>query len=357
MLVLACTGQARQGSPTEVSTLARCSSRIVESPVRGTLAADADRIYLGTVDGTMTAFETGKLETVWRSELGGEFAADLLMLGGGLVAVTAPTGDARPEAGDGPVIRLIGKDSGIVAWSAKLPVSERFQVARLNGGVAAVSREGVTTLLDAASGQVRWQSASLGVVTTKTASSSDRIAFGTADKFLYVLSAKLGEILLKQAMDHVPTAVSFSSSGGILTGDERGNVALWPPQGGRPIWKFKSGAAVSSAVEANDGVLLTSFDNFVYFISDYNGDVIWKRRLPARLTDGGLVVGGQIVALVGGENSGYVLEPDKGKVTSVLPSLNKNIISLTPVLVRDRVFAFATVDSLETYAIGVCGEK
>ncbi len=320
------------------------------------LLSDSEGIYLGTVNGTLSSYEARNLGVIWRLELGGEFVSEMLLVGNGIIVVTNPAAGGNGGVPENSTVRLIARDSGVTAWSAKLPYSERYYLGRLNGGVAAVNRHGVVLFLDITSGRVKWKTEPLGVVNTRPAFALGRMAFGTAEKQVQIISTTEGEPAGRVPLDAVPTSVSFSHNGGVITGDDRGNVTLFGPDN-RPVWKFKSGAGVSSALETEKGVLITSLDNFVYLVSDYNGDVIWKRRLAGRVVESGLLVNGHLVVLINGENTGYVLDMESGKVADVVQSGERDLINRTPVFVRDKTFAITTIDTLETYAIGSCGSK
>lgn len=350
-------GATAQGNGSgQAAGLSRCSQRTVDAPQRGMLVSDAESVFLGSTNGTLSAYEAKNLAIVWRLELGGEFASEILLVGSGIVVVNNTAAGANGAA-ESSTIRLIGKDTGVTAWSTKLAFSEKYFLGRLNGGIAAISRQGSVNLLDAASGQVRWQTGPQGTVNTKPAFAAGRVIFGTAEKQIFTVSAGNGEILNKLSLDLQPTALSLSKDGTTLVGDERGHVTLLGAGDNKPVWKFKSGAGVSSAFEIDEGVLLTSLDNFVYLISDYNADVIWKRRLPGRVLEGGLMLNGYLVVLVYGENSGYVLDIENGKVIDVFQSTESDLINRAPVFVRDKTFALTTTSSIETYAVGQCIPK
>lgn len=355
LILLSVGGTAAQENNVAAGALSKCAARQVDAPARGLLASDGDRVYIGTVNGDLSSLDSKSLAFIWRAELGGAFASDLLLTESGILVVTNASGESASQ--ENSTIRLVSKESGITAWSVRLQFSEHYYLGKLNGGVAAVTQEGTVTVFDPSSGQIRWQSASLGALSTKPAFHTGKVAFGTGDKQVIIVSARNGDPPHKQLTDFVPTSISFTKNGGFLTGDERGNVALFGAQGTKSVWKFKSGAAVSSVQEANDGILITSLDNFVYLISDYNGDVIWKRRLPGRIVEGGLVVNGHFVALIYGDNSAYVIELEKGKVVDALPPKDADLINQVPILVRDRAFALTTADSVEIFSVGGCNSK
>ncbi len=355
-LLVAAAGVSAQTNGANGAALYKCSVRPMTTvPAMGVLASDGDRVYVGTLNGTIMALEATTLEVAWRAELGGEFASDVLVLEIGIAVVTnSALTDANPQSS---TLRLISKETGITGWSLKLPSAERFYLGKINGSIATIGREGSITLADRATGQIRWQTGSFGKLSTKPAFSEESVVFGTSDKVLFVISAKDGSIVSRQSAEMTPTSVTFSKDAGFTAGDERGNVSLFGSSNTKTVWRFKSGAAVTSVTATDEGILVSSLDNFVYFISDYNGDVIWKRRLSGRVIDGGLIVGGYLVVLIYGENSTYVVDVKTGKVGDAMPASDRDFVSRVPVFVRDKRFAIATTDSVEVYALGGCDTK
>ncbi|NOT47860.1 MAG: PQQ-binding-like beta-propeller repeat protein [Acidobacteria bacterium] len=337
------------------AAIVKCATlQLPSTPVTGVLASDGDRIYAGTVNGTFSGFESRNLRILWRVELGGEFVSGIALTEAGAVTVTNSVGDGN--AVDGSTIRLFSKESGIPIWSTKLPYSERYFLGRINGSIAAVNSRGEIMLIDRAKGQIQWQAGPFGKLSSRPSFSSTSVVLATGDKNLTVVSAKTGGILSRQATEFVPTAVAFLKNEGIAAGDERGNVTLFGSQVARSIWRFKSGAGVSSVSEVNGGILVTSLDNFVYLLSDYNGDVIWKRRLTGRVVEGGLTIDDHFVVLMNGENSAYVIDLLKGKVTDTIPASDIDLINRLPVFVRNRTFVLSTLFSLDLYSLGDCTE-
>ncbi|MGD9561135.1 MAG: PQQ-binding-like beta-propeller repeat protein [Pyrinomonadaceae bacterium] len=357
VVVLAVGGDAfrAQGNGTGGAVLTSCSTRKVESPARGTLSSDGDRVYIGSNTGTLSSYSAKDLTVLWRSELGGEFGSDVLPTDAGAVVVT----NSVPADGTGrdSVLRLIGKDSGVAAWSAKLPFSERYDLGTLGQGIAAVSKEGSVVLLDPGSSRIVRQSQQYGPVSAGPVFAGAKVIIGTSEKRVVVISAMDGSITSQFKVDFAPTSITATNAGALLIGDERGNVSLLSAKDNGVVWKFKSGAAVSSIREIEEGIIVTSLDNFVYLISDYNGDVIWKRRLSGRVVEGGPLVEGHIVVLVYGENLGYVLDLENGKVVGTVRSEEEDFINRSPVLVNGATFAVTTSNSLQTYAVGSCIPK
>ncbi len=355
------SGVFAQNGAAKQAALAPCVRRAVSlPPATGMLGSDGSQVFIGYLNGTIEALAAGNLNTNWRAELGGEFASDLTLLENGIAVATNPLREAKSTArdpnngGDVSTVRLISKESGVTVWAAKVAYSERHYLGRINGSLAIVSKEGQITLLDRSTGQAQTQAMPVGRLSARPVFSTSTIALATVDKQLTVISAQGGRVISKQPTEHVVTALTFLKKDAIAAGDERGNVTLFGTEISKVVWRFKSGAGVSSVAETEEGILVTSLDNFVYLISDYNGDVIWKRRLTGRVLDGGLAINGHIVVLIYGENSVYVIDVNQGKLTDTLSSTERDLVSRIPVYVRDRTFALTTVDSVELYSLGGC---
>ncbi len=343
--------QEQQPSPV----LGKCLGIGLASPQSGMLAANRDSIYVGSTNGVLSSYESRVLTPEWRLELGGEFGSDILVLEEGPVVVTNPI-RSGPPAGEEATIRLIAGKTGVTSWSAKLPFSEKYYLGRSIGGIAVISHDGLVTILDRL-GRRMSRNGPYGTVTAKPVFRAGRIAFGTGEKQVIVVSGPSEGSVTRVALGMIPRAVALTKKDDLLVGGERGNLEHIELESGGASWKFKTGAAVSSIVDTDAGILVTSLDNFVYLISDYNGNVIWKRRLPGRILDGGVNLAGYFVVLINGENSGYALDLANGKIADVFTSVDSDIISGSPVPVRVGAFAVTTTGTLEIYAIGGCGGK
>jgi hypothetical protein len=56
-----------------------------------------------------------------------------------------------------------------------------------------------------------------------------------------------------------------------------------------PEWKLRNGAEISSVTPTAEGLLISSFDNFIYLISENGGKPLWKKRLSGRITAAPLI--------------------------------------------------------------------
>ncbi len=358
ILVLLSPSREASGQTTEASVdkLTKCSEYRIETPVSEALAADGQRVFVGTTDGSVRALDPAISSPIWTSELGGEIVSNIASAETGIIVVSNPIKAAESAAAES-VLRFLSKETGVPNWTIRLPFSEGFFLGNGRGTLAAVSSEGWIIAIEPQTGRILWRTQSFGKITARPSFSPQGIAFGTGDKNIYIVSRETGETLFKRAADFVPTAITNPDPEVLVAGDERGNVASIDVTGGKNIWKFKSGAGISFVSVSKDGLLITSLDNFIYLISMYNGDVIWKRRLPGRVIQGGLIVDGFIIVLIYGENSAFLIDIRKGKIVDQLPQNDKNFVNQVPVFARDGKFLVTTPDGVTTYSINGCGPK
>ena len=98
----------------------------------------------------------------------------------------------------------------------------------------------------------------------------------------------------------------------IIWGDVRGNIVRFDVEKSAVSWRFRNGAGISSLISTKRGIVAASLDNFVYLVSNYNGNVRWKKRMPGRVS--AVVVDGDIaIVQTVGESNAVLLNLENGK--------------------------------------------
>jgi outer membrane protein assembly factor BamB len=334
--------------------LQRCFSLPLRFPAAGIHASDGVHYYVGSTDGTLYAINSSSGEIAWRTELGGAFISSLLPVDGGLVAVTAPRPGDDPGRSSGAKIQHISAGSGVASWSAKLPASESYHLGKLNGSILAVSLEGVITTIKADSGALTGSTIPFGSLSSTPAFATDTVIIGTRDRMVRIIHSD-GRVVERRT-EHVPTAVRLLGRDRFAVGDQRGSLSYFALDGGQSSWSFKSGGAVSWIEETPEGVLITSLDNFVYLLSDYNGNVIWKRRLTGRVVEGGLLTERALLVIPVGDNTVFAIDRLNGKILDTQEFPNTDIVGRVPVQLNATTFAVATQESVDSIGFAGCSK-
>ncbi|MEO7672971.1 MAG: PQQ-binding-like beta-propeller repeat protein [Pyrinomonadaceae bacterium] len=345
-----------QLSEPGLAKLTKCSTYTIETPVADALATDGERVYLGMSDGRVQALDSNLASSIWRTELGGEIVSNIVAGETGIfvVANSVKTSESVPAES---VIRSLSKETGVSNWTAPLPYSGQFAVGQGQRNLSVVSSEGMVFSVDGRTGRTLWRSQAFGKVTARPSFFPHGIAFGTREKQIIIVSPESGVILFKGSINFTPTAVTNPSPEILVVGDERGNVASIDISGGKNIWNFKSGAGISFVSVTDQGLFIASNDNFIYLIWMYNGDVIWKRRLPGRVIEGVTILDGLLTALIYGENSAFLIDSKKGKIVDQLPQSDKNYLDQLPVIGKDSGLLVTTRDSVVAYSLKGCEQK
>lgn len=345
-----------QGVEVVPAKLTKCSAYQIEGPIADALATDAERVYIGTSDGRVQALDANISSSTWRTELGGEIVSNVAATETGILVISNPLVSAESTPTES-VLRSLSKETGVPNWTVRLPYSEHYFLAFVQGNITTVSHEGLASAFDGQTGRVLWRTPAFGKIATRPSFFSHGIAFGTTEKQIVIISPETGLILFKGSTGFAPTAITHPSADILVVGDERGNVASIDVPSGKNIWKFKSGAGISFVSVSKEGLFITSNDNFIYLIWMYNGDVIWKRRLPGRVIEGITLVDGLVAALIYGENSAFLIDSRKGKILDQLPPSDSNFINQVPIIAKDSNLLVATSDAVITYALKGCELK
>ena len=338
------------------TSLKKCWEYKVEGLPSNPIASDDRKIFVGTEAGSIHAVDATTSIKLWSTELGGEIVSNLLVTDSSVFVVTNPVASDGND-GDSSILRSLSKETGITNWSVRLPFSERIFLGGTQNSIIVVGREGSIVAVQKQTGDRIWKIQFSGTVTALPYFSDRAIVFGTSEKQVVLISSENGKELVKRPNAFAPSAVMSLSDNTLVVGDERGNVALINTSGGRPVWKFKSGGGISHVSVSKKGLIVTSLDNFIYLISMYNGDVIWKRRMPGRVVDGVLVAGNVIFTLIYGESLAFLLALDNGRITDQVMQKEKNYLSQIPILVGDSKIIFATASGLESYGLKPCPTK
>lgn len=335
--------------------LRKCWDYPVRNPAKDSLASDNAKIFIASEDGSIHAVDPVSARGIWKTELGGEAISNLLATETAVFVITTPVDLNGGETGTA-ILRSLSKETGITNWVVRLPLSTQFYLGSTLNTIVAVSQEGSLTAIDSKDGRTVWNSRVYGDITAKPVFSDQGVVFGSDQKRVFVIANDDGRQLFEFITAFSPTAVANGSGGVVAIGDARGNLQFLDVKSGRKIWKFKSGASISQILVTKNGLLVTSLDNFIYLISNHNGDIIWKRRTSGRVEGGAFADQDLVFGLASGDNSGVLLDARNGKILDLMSENGKIYPSQTPLFRGSQIF-LATTEGIEAYGITPCTAK
>lgn len=347
-------GGAGQVEQEKGVAIVECVRRANVTPAPRTLHSDEKRIYLGTLSGNILALDQQGLAIEWRAELGGEVVSSIVSNGSHLFVVNEPAERAEQER-TVSTIRSIRKETGVVDWSAELPFPGPVLLVISNGAIFAADDSGNVIAIDEKTGGFLRQIKIDSRMTIAAGSPTNGLVAGSKGKNLHIISSNGAASLL--VTEFAPTAILKKKDDGLIVGDERGGVTQFDRNGKDRDWRFRTGGQVSALYEIEEGVLLTSYDNFVYLVSDYNGDVIWKKRFNGRLNGSGLLMNGQFIIGDPTEATVFALDLKTGKVLDSAFVGDDALFSGGIVAAGKGRFAVLLRNGVKLYSLGGCDSK
>lgn len=344
---LAAAGVFGQVKPAGEFDVAKCwTFPIGDEPGRA-IATDGTLVYLGTGGAKVAALSlTGK--QLWSTELGGEISSNILTSDNGLELVTTTaTGTG------GSLLRSLSKETGITIWAVKLPDAERHFLGSNDGSIIAVSGSGTVQAIDAKDGAVRWKRDIAKGFTGEPAFANGHVYVASAGKQIFGISLVSGEIDSMHKTAFGVTALGQSTDGDVIVGDERGNVISLHNGNDKPNWKFKSGGEISSIRGLDGHLLVTSHDNFVYYLSNERGNVVWKKRRSARVLQLGTVLDQYAVISSFEEHGAVLADLEKGKVAGRIVFADDESLAAGPATSGGGIFVLTNAAAYG-YSISGC---
>src|SRR5207245_1415222 len=145
-------------------------------------------------------------------------------------------------------------------------------------------KSGAVQSIDAKSGTVKWKREIAEGFASEPVFDGGKLIVATTAKQIFVVSLASGEIDSMRKVQYGITSLAEAATGEIIAGDDRGNVSSLINGTDKPYWKFKSGGEISAIFTVGDHLLITSHDNFVYFLVNRSGGLVWKKRLTGRVS-------------------------------------------------------------------------
>lgn len=302
--------------------LRKCAERKVLNVVGESLTSAGDVFYFATDNGFIHAVEDDLKSELWRTEIGGVVDSNIVAGGDRVFLITK-------SSSGGSELRAISSGTGVPEAPISIPTGEKYRLTLFNDElVIANDSLGILSVYRLGTNKIIWSSSPLGTLTSKPTASDIGIAFGTEDGRVYLLNRSNGKAILAKKIDAVPTVVAMYQ-GTLIVGDNRGNLASLSPTDGSVVWRFKAGAAVTSVIDSAKNLFVASLDNFVYLLSSYNGDIVWKRRLPGRVIGNSMRIDENFGVQTTSTDAFFLIEKRKGRVVhKIEPGLLRNIVAV-----------------------------
>jgi outer membrane protein assembly factor BamB len=336
------------------------------------LASDnVNNIYISLVGGTLVSIDSVTGKKIWETALGGDIIASPVISDNNIYIAAkyqnAPIENGLSENGlkdsnilkienksEATLLRALDKSTGVTRWQSALAPSDKIYLFAFEDYLIAVGDNGEMNSVGKSDGKIAW-SVELG---TKLSSSplikNTEIFLGTSDRRILKLSLTDGRVLEQTKIPAPPTVIiENSGKNKLIVGDGKGNLLSLNKRFGKNTkaieWKFRNGAEISSVTLTAKGLLITSFDNFIYMVSETGGKLIWKKRFSGRVIAAPLVKDNFFIVSSADEAAASVIELNSGRSVNKITLENDNFFTGLP-LKTGNLLVYSTLRGVFGYA-------
>lgn len=318
------------------------------------------------VSGIIISFQNGKIIklnlikkfVIWSSELGGESVSNVIYDKESIYLVTRLLQNKDRELSQNYLLWSLDSETGVTKWQFPFTAKSPVLLSSYQNILVLNESSGTLTSVQKSDPQTFWKR-NLGQNFSSSPSfNGDNIYIGTNDNSIVKLSAKSGEIISKLPPSQSSSTILIADGDKLFRGEKKGILSLSDTSKDRVVWSVRFGGEISSLTRVSDGLLVSSFDNFVYLVSQRNGRTIWKRRLSGRIIFRPLIIENQALMLSAAGGELVVLNLSDGKILNQISLAERGFVLSMPVILEKRL-VLSTTRGIFSYSNGKtdCSEE
>ena len=284
----------------------------------------AENALIALAGGELVNLDAASGSVLWKANLGGEIVSSPFANQNTVFVLTQDGSlDGISPENKTTTIRALSLETGITIWKADFADTAET-VSALDSSFLVLgtnSRKNGTSLvaLDAKSGDPVWKKNFPAAFSSPLAINNFAVYLAAAGKSLYSLKLSDGNLLKEFKLSRGVHHKIAAAKGNVYFGDENGNVTALRAADLRVLWALKTGGAIQDIIPIEDGIMISSLDNFVYFHKLSNGDRRWRKRLNGRPLGATKLNENTVLLLTNGENAAFILDLKKGKISGQIP--------------------------------------
>ncbi len=321
---------------------------------------NAWNLFVPYQNGNLISINGQTLQKLWETNLGGDIVSKTLTIGSKIFIVT----HSKPRQSIEPdlefeknqnqtakfILHSLDKLSGIAEWQIELDGSGQTFLHSYTNDIIVLAGSGETYSVSKFNGKVNWQQKLKAEISAVPYTFANKILIGTQAKLVYTLSLDDGLITNQVILPEVATVVITNATGdAVITGDKKGNLRSVKMNGQVQNWHSRQGAEISAISKTRFGLLVASFDNFVYLFEEKKGNIIWKRRTAGRVVTMPGVTDDYFIAVSVNEPTATVINPFDGRILNRITLENGNFFSGTSIRLNKLLF-FATRNGIVSFS-------
>ena len=255
-------------------------------------------------------------------------------------------------------LRSVSKLTGLTLWQIEIEKASGLYAAPDESELMLVGREGHVSFIGKADGRVLrtfdfpGRSFGSGELTLVPRSNRENLITAGPGR-IYVLSVETGRVLQEIVTPKPTSSLLLTSQGHLIAGDLSGAVTSIDLSNRKKNWKIKTGGTISSLSETENGILATSFDNYVYHYSRSSGKLLWKKRTANRIIKKPLIFDKYAVVVTLGGDSAEIINLENGRTVNRL-ILGENLYFVDSSGFLENLLIFQTSAGLAAFGRENC---
>lgn len=342
----------------ENSSLKKCWEFSAERILNLKNASDNGLIFISSLPDTIQTLDASSNKALWKSSIGGEIISEIIVNKNSLIVLNESVRDGSEiPANDNVKRSLISLDSasGITNWKTTVDSSAKISLYSFENILALVEETGIVTLLNSGDGKI-FQTIDIKQEISAVHRFNNSLILGTREKKIIFFSVADGKVAREIPVEEVPTTIFITADENIIWADKKGAMRFMNAATRKTIWKKRFGGEISGVANTSSGILISSFDNFVYLADISSGKIKWKKRLAGRIIDEPLAVNNFVLVFAYGDSTGLILNLNNGKVIDLIALSDSNQFTGKPIYTKDLLI-FPTLKGLFAFSSGNCSEN
>jgi outer membrane protein assembly factor BamB len=310
-----------------------------EETINLTPATDGKRIYLPLAEGYMVSLNADDGQLIWKMDIGGELSSSPIADERAVYVAseTRLTANSKTPQATG-ALRALGREGGITQWMRTLPMPVRGAMAVNQTTLFGGASDGRVYALRKRTGEILWMAQFPVSFNSQLTAIGTSLYLGAADGTLFALDQATGKPLWRYRTRGEIKGPVAVADGLVFFGSADGYIYAVNESTGRLRWRTRTGAGVQTVALAGSGLLATSLDNFVYYLSLSRGDRHWKQQLAGRIPAQPLTTTDSALFIPLSSDAGVVLGLRDGKQLNLLPLGEDASIAASPIMAGKVVF-------------------
>jgi outer membrane protein assembly factor BamB len=304
----------------------------------------------------LEAFDKKSGEIVWETEVGGELLASVTSDSEKIFILTKPSATNNKFASIKEQnftlnLQAISPKTGITNWQISLAmkeVAEKVYLFKSNRQhITILADNGHFFSLDIQTGRLLSKSKLGFSLSTDPYPFNNEILLATKEGKILILSITDSRVIDEIETQIIPNVI-LATEDKLLIGDKTGNVIAFDSKDKKRKWKATTGGQITSLSRVAKGILVSSFDNYVYLISEKSGKRIWRKRLSGRSIGAPLIKDNVAVFSTYGGTDSVFINLDKGKQINSISIQEENYFIDNPIGLGNSII-FPTFKGVLTY--------